>query len=420
MKVVTPPPPPPPEQGDAEPNIEESEAPPPAAEEEPAEAPSSEEPPPPKPKHVPLSLAYVAWTKNDEKLLQGKTLVREAPPAAAEDEEEEAAPAPNLGDGVAFDAVDAFLKQGAPYLHIENAVEDGRVKFWYIPRMGGLLIVPVPDLDGDVPFVLVLDLLGHERTFTDEEIAVVQKLVPSLRDTLHTIELQLASLNLKSVGELTEAGEAFAVELAAAVDEATAKLEEDPLAVLRATEACHKMFLGRLSADQHLRFLKTRDDCDPSVLLVLKAMMFLFVPGARGTLPSLGWKGIKAEIESCKLPWDDLFSMISELDVVASADAEGWSGANAIMAPESEEEPQPPVSPDAVKASSVITFLMLQWFKAAEALFKAKVEKEQAEAAAAAAAAEAAAAEAAAAEAANAADGDAAQDGSAEQEAEDE
>lgn len=66
------------------------------------------------------------------------------------------------------------------------------------------------------------------------------------------------------------------------------------------------------------------------------------------------------------------------------------------------QEPEPAIDPEAVKASSLITSMLLDWFKAAKALFTAKYEKEkaEAEAAAAAAAAEAEAAAAAAGEAA--------------------
>ena len=150
-----------------------------AAEPEPEPEPEPEadpeaEPEPPKPKHIPLKLSYEAATANDTNLLSGKSLTREAPPAE-EEEADEPPPPPPPGAGASFDAIDAFLKTGVGLLHLPRAIEDKRVKFWYIPRTGGFVAAPVPDWDGDVQCVLALDLLGLDRPFTEEELILIQQ-----------------------------------------------------------------------------------------------------------------------------------------------------------------------------------------------------------------------------------------------------
>eukprot|EP00966_Prymnesium_polylepis_P265246 6127969-Prymnesium_polylepis.1 len=68
-------------------------------------------------------------------------------------------------------------------LHLPRAIEDPRVKFWYIPRTGGFLAAPVADHEGDVQLVLSCDLLGLDRAFTSDELALVGELATKLSET---------------------------------------------------------------------------------------------------------------------------------------------------------------------------------------------------------------------------------------------
>jgi hypothetical protein len=241
--------------------------------------------------------------------------------------------------------------------------------------------------------------------------------------------------------------------LAAAVEEAQAKLAEDAMAELKVKEECARKLVGSLSMEaaaaaaadataaateaaaadaeappeaaaeppaeapaaeppaaeppaeplDHLAFLRSRRECKPDVFLVLKAVMALLSPDARALLPAMSWPEMQAGIVDGSIPWEDLLNTVGSFDVMASADAEGFDGAAALLQPvDAEGEQLPPLDAEALKANSLLAFVLLEWFKAGQALFVAKTEKEKADAeaaaAAAVAAAEAAAADAAAAE----------------------
>ena len=251
----------------------------------------------------------------------------------------------------------------------------------------------------------------------------------------------------------TASYEAYIAELAAAVEEAQAKLAEDAMAELKVKEECARKLVGSLSMEaaaaaaadataaateaaaadaeappeaaaeppaeapaaeppaaeppaeplDHLAFLRSRRECKPDVFLVLKAVMALLSPDARALLPAMSWPEMQAGIVDGSIPWEDLLNTVGSFDVMASADAEGFDGAAALLQPvDAEGEQLPPLDAEALKANSLLAFVLLEWFKAGQALFVAKIEKEKADAeaaaAAAVAAAEAAAADAAAAE----------------------
>ena len=94
----------------------------------------------PKPKHIPNLLSYAG-------ALSGKALSRPAAPVE-EGEAADAAPLRGCGEGVSFDAVDAFLEGGARSLLVKSAFLNRSVKFWGAPRPGDLAMAP---------FVLPLD-----------------------------------------------------------------------------------------------------------------------------------------------------------------------------------------------------------------------------------------------------------------------
>jgi hypothetical protein len=129
--------------------------------EEPA---AEEEAPPAKPKHQPKLLSYgVAYPAAQQTLLEGKTIARNMGGGAAEGEEEEGegkAKAAAPGSGVAFNAIDAYLKAGTKSLHVPRAVQQPQVKFWNVPRAGDFAVAPFVDEDGDVVGTLMIDTLG--------------------------------------------------------------------------------------------------------------------------------------------------------------------------------------------------------------------------------------------------------------------
>jgi len=260
-----------------------------------------------------------------------------------------------------------------------------------------------------------------------------------MSESVYRIEMQYAVTNEKSTTMLTGLYDVSVGDLAAAVEAAQAAVEEDSLGELKAKEAGPRkliggLVLGEAGADpaaapaetpaaeaaegdtpaegaaegeapaaapsepvDHLAFLRSRRECKPDVLNALKTVLWLLTPDARAALPSMAWADLQSGIVDGSLPWDEMLSTVGSFDVMASTDAEGFDGALSML-PE-----DPPLDEEALKASSLITFLLFGWLKAAKALFTAKKEKEEAEAAAAAAAAEAAAAEAAAAAAEGAA-----------------
>ncbi len=201
------------------------EAPPPPADAEPAAE---------MPKFVPQALTYTAATQNDAKLLVGKTLTRPLTTAGEEggDESGAAAGARGVGEGVSFDAVDAYIARKAKYLHIPRAAENASVKFWHIPRAGAFLCSPFVDADGDIQGVLSLDTLGLDRPFDDFEIQLATQTSEKLGAALARVEQQWAEQNAKDVAELTELYASNEDEAAKELEEA-AKVEDDKLAPLK-------------------------------------------------------------------------------------------------------------------------------------------------------------------------------------------
>jgi len=227
-------------------------------------------------------------------------------------------------------------------------------------------MVPVADHEGDVQLVLGLDLLGLDRAFTDTEVSLAQELAASITETVHRIELGYAKLNYESVEALTAKAAEVEAETPTCVEQAVAADPENPMAELKAKVDCCTKLFAELTADTHLKFLKTRKECKPDVLTALKVVLYLMtrVEATRAKIGALTWKDLKACIESGEVTWDDLFKSISELDIMASTDAAGFEGAFALL-PGPED---PPLDLELIKKESLITSLLFDWSKTAKAL----------------------------------------------------
>jgi hypothetical protein len=144
-------------------------------------------------------LEYVAATEADVPLLVGKELVRVAVPAEGEDEEEAEEGAPpkpprGAGAGVSFDAIDRALAPGGEgggnaYTLWLDALKEPRVKFWYMPRKGDFLAVPLIDsASGECVGLLGLDSLGGARRLTPVDCELAVAVGARLSDKLAALE----------------------------------------------------------------------------------------------------------------------------------------------------------------------------------------------------------------------------------------
>lgn len=366
----------------------ESESPPAEGEEAQPGADEAEAPP----KYNLTSLKYVAAASDaDAKLLLGKTLAR---PAAAEGADE-AAPIPRGdGEGVSFDAIDAFLANGTKCLLLPQAIINRSVKFWAVPRVGSLAIAPFADADGDVLGVIAADTLAGGELGAS---AGLDTLAAKASAALCRVAIEVAKGNVAAQAELSvayeQSGEALAAEL-----EAAAQAEEagDKLTALKAKQRRAAGDLAALTSG-HLAFLGTRKVIPAELLQVLKAVMALIAPDTAATLASMDWEALKAAAAAGSLPWGtDLFTKVGGYDVLGSKDEAGFAAATGETGYVSGD-----VDAEALKAFSFVGLLLLNWVRDTSALFSAKTgqEKADAEAAAEAAAEGEAAAEAAAAEA---------------------
>jgi len=367
----TPPEPAPAAEGEAPAADGEGEAPP----EEPPPEPEGEPEEPP-PKYAPKTLEYVVSTAPDEALVIGKVLER--PPAPPEEGDDTPPPPSGVGEGVTFTAVDDFLAGGAKVYHEPKAVENRSVKFWYLPRIGSYAAAPFEDVNGEVKGVLGFDTLGLERPFSAEDVALIESLAVRTSTELKRIEQTVAD-------EFHVQNDALKAMLPDPAAEPPPPPEEgcDPFDAAKASLELPASMLGSCTPS-HFKYVESRRQCPPGVLLTFKGVMALLAPDYAAEMGQLSWPMLKQAASNGDLPWGgDLFEKAVSFDVMNGDGGEGWEVAEA-MAAEVEAAPEDGGAPpkDDILAFAAVAHALYLWLAGSVAVHKLKVEKEAAEAAA--------------------------------------
>ncbi|KAG8461001.1 hypothetical protein KFE25_010752 [Diacronema lutheri] len=313
-------------------------------------------------KHRPTKLEYVAATEADVPLLVGKELLRVTLPAdggdddaAADDDEEEGGGARRrvgVGEGVSFAAIDdAMAAEPKPYRLWRTAITNPSVKFWYMPRKGDYLCVPMIDSTGACVGIVGVDNLGAATHLSDADCALVHGLALALCAKFEALEL--ARLH-REAAELAAMRAVYAQEEARLAG-ALAEAGEDELragaAKLRAARAnLLALDKGKLAEIKGYKVVKRE------VVIAVKAVYYAL--GIARRLPA--WPKTKAMLGTT-IPWGaELLAKIDAFEPSKKLRARPFERALKRLGD---------VSDGQFKQVSFVAFLLAQWVRAAHAVF---------------------------------------------------
>jgi len=274
------------------------------------------------------------------------------------------------------------------YLHCPNALTNPNVKFFYMPRRGDYLCVPLLDARGEAIGILGVDNLGAPAGLSEEGIALILAQARTLRDKWTVIE---AARIAKEKAELAAMKAEYAKHQAAleaelaTMQEAGGEeepVEPDPFKINAAKFKAARANLLALDKNK-LAEIRGYKVVKPEVVRAVKAVFYVL--GLAKRLPK--WDKTKAMLDK-KLPWGgDLLAKIEAFDPAKKKRTKPFARAIKRLADLTDEQ---------TKKVSFVAFLLSSWVRSANEVFeeavKVRAVAEDAREAARAAAADAAAA----------------------------